>query len=146
VAVTPSGGSGLALIAATFASIASASAPVKRTTRAYMIRSFRWVYRPYPGRDPCCGVLLHSALLRPERVAASDDQNCERAVLLLDETTEKERLRVLLFRRPGDLACVFRSAIGSSYAAWARRAAPIGWRLTRTAVQTACKVDFRAPR
>jgi hypothetical protein len=36
------------------------------------------------GRDPCCGVLLHSALLRPERVAASDDQNCERAVLLLD--------------------------------------------------------------
>jgi hypothetical protein len=37
------------------------------------------------GRDPCCGVLLHSALLRPERVAASDDQNCERAVLLLDE-------------------------------------------------------------
>ena len=32
------------------------------------------------------------------------------------------------------------------YAGLARRAVPIGWRLTRTAVQTACKPDFRAPK
>src|SRR5215218_694942 len=45
----------------------------------------------------------------------------------------------------GDLAWVFRPP-ARSYAPWARSAAPIGWRLTRTAVQTAWDADFRAPR
>jgi hypothetical protein len=46
----------------------------------------------------------------------------------------------------GRSAAGVRSGIGSCYAAWARSAAPIGWRLTRTAVQAAWNADFRAPR
>ena len=47
---------------------------------------------------------------------------------------------------PVELVSVLRRAVGSGYATSALRAAPIGWRLTRTAVQTAWKVDLRAPR
>src|SRR6266540_1748807 len=62
------------------------------------------------------------------------------------ETTEKGQLPGGHFlSRPGGLAS-FRPPVGWCYAAWARRAAAIGWRLTRTAVQTAWSVDLRFPR
>ena len=64
----------------------------------------------------------------------------------INETNEKERFRVAFSVGRCDLAGVLHAAIGSCYAARVRSAAPIGWRLTSTAVQMAWKVDFRAPR
>jgi hypothetical protein len=63
VALTPSGGSRLALIAATCLDRLGVRAG-EPDSRAYKIRSFRWVYRPYPAATRCCGVLVHSDLLR----------------------------------------------------------------------------------
>jgi hypothetical protein len=82
---------------------------------------------------------------RPQRLP-DDHQQHESRVLLLDETTEKGASRAPLPTGLEQPVAVYRLRGDPSYAASARSAAPIGWRLTRTAVQSAWNVDFRAPR
>jgi transposase InsO family protein len=85
--------------------------------------------------------------IRPRPNRPQTNGKAERFIsTLLAETAEKGALARAVHPPAGVTWRVLRFAVGSFYPAWARRAAPIGWRLTRTAVQTAWKVDFRAPR